>query len=139
MKFVAVLAAATGAAAWANSNVTVTTEVVDQYTTYCPFATQITHGSKTYTVTAPTTLTITDCPCTVTRPVTATTTVSCSTGASNQTWTTVQPTGPAVTGPASVPVGVPTSTPVPTAGAGKVAALSGAGLAGLLGLAAFAL
>ncbi|KAB8346326.1 hypothetical protein FH972_023370 [Carpinus fangiana] len=39
-----------------------TTAVVTQLTTYCPSATKITYGTKTYTVTAPTTLTITDYP-----------------------------------------------------------------------------
>ena len=77
MKFTvaAILAAAAGAAA--NSNVTVTTEVVDVYTTYCPGPTEITHGTKTWTVTEPTTLTITDCPCTVTKPVITTSSVVC--------------------------------------------------------------
>lgn len=48
-----------------------TTEVVTAYTTYCPEATQITHGGVTYTATEATTLTITNCPggCTVTYPV----------------------------------------------------------------------
>jgi hypothetical protein len=46
-----------------------TTEVVTGYETYCPSATEITHGGKTYTVTEATTLTITDCPCTITKPV----------------------------------------------------------------------
>lgn len=51
MKFsTVVLAAAAGVAA--NKNVTYVTEVVDVYTTYCPEATQITHGTKTWTVTA---------------------------------------------------------------------------------------
>lgn len=36
-------------------------------TTYCPEATVLTHNGAQYTVTAETTLTITDCPCTVTR------------------------------------------------------------------------
>lgn len=35
-----------------------TTEVVTAYTTYCPEATQITHGGVTYSVTSATTLTI---------------------------------------------------------------------------------
>ncbi|KAF4964193.1 hypothetical protein FZEAL_10882, partial [Fusarium zealandicum] len=50
-----------------------TTEVVTAITTYCPVATTLTHGEKTYTITKPTTLTITDCPggCTVTKPVEA--------------------------------------------------------------------
>lgn len=38
------------------------TEVVTAYTTYCPEATQITHGGETYTVSEATTLTITNCP-----------------------------------------------------------------------------
>ncbi|KAL3233691.1 hypothetical protein RNJ44_03731 [Nakaseomyces bracarensis] len=41
-------------------------EVVTAYTTYCPEPTEIIHGNKTITVTAPTTLTVTDCPCTLT-------------------------------------------------------------------------
>lgn len=45
-------------------NETVTTEVVTEYTTYCPYATTFTEGSSTYTVTEATTLTITNCPCT---------------------------------------------------------------------------
>lgn len=51
MKFTAaaVLAIATGAAAWGNE--TYVTETVDVYTTYCPGPTEITHGTKTWTVT----------------------------------------------------------------------------------------
>lgn len=51
MKFsaAAVLAAVAGAQAW--SNVTYTTEVVTALTTYCPFATHVTHNGQTYTVT----------------------------------------------------------------------------------------
>lgn len=60
----------------AGSNVTYVTEVVDVYTTYCPEATTLTHGSKTYTVTAPTTITF-ECPCTVTKPVITTSAVVC--------------------------------------------------------------
>ncbi|KAF2157867.1 hypothetical protein K461DRAFT_25795 [Myriangium duriaei CBS 260.36] len=53
-----------------SDDVTYVTETVDYYTTYCPEATQITHGSQTYTVTEATTLTITNCPggCTLLRP-----------------------------------------------------------------------
>lgn len=43
---------------------TITTTAI---TTYCPYPTEIVHNSKTYTVTKATTLTITDCPCTVTK------------------------------------------------------------------------
>lgn len=46
-----------------------TTSVVTELTTYCPGPTKVTHGGVTYTVTEATTLTITDCPCTVTYPV----------------------------------------------------------------------
>jgi len=46
-----------------------TTEVVTQLTTVCPTPTQVTYGGKTYTVTESTTLTITDCPCTISYPV----------------------------------------------------------------------
>lgn len=52
MKFSAVAVAALVAGASAHYNETVyTTEVVTAYTTYCPSATTITHGTKTYTVT----------------------------------------------------------------------------------------
>ncbi|MCJ1324984.1 hypothetical protein MMC10_001646 [Thelotrema lepadinum] len=53
----------------AASNVTYTTEVVTAFTTFCPGATTLTHLGSTYTVTSATTLTITNCPCTITKPV----------------------------------------------------------------------
>ncbi|QGI81730.1 unnamed protein product [Fusarium fujikuroi] len=76
MKFATALAFAAGVAAHAK-NVTYTTEVVTAYTTYCPGPTEIVHGDKTYTITEATTLTITDCPCTVTKPVITTSAVVC--------------------------------------------------------------
>lgn len=45
---------------------TTTTEIVKELTTYCPHPTTVVQGSKTYTVSEATTLTITDCPCTLT-------------------------------------------------------------------------
>ncbi|KAM5380353.1 hypothetical protein ACJZ2D_003455 [Fusarium nematophilum] len=45
-----------------------TTEVVTAITTYCPEPTTLTYNNKTYTVTEPTTYTITDCPCTPEEP-----------------------------------------------------------------------
>lgn len=48
---------------------TVITETVLALTTYCPAATEITTNGKTYTVTTATTLTITDCPCTIKKTV----------------------------------------------------------------------
>jgi len=130
----AVVAAAAGALADGHlGNVTVITEVVDVYTTYCPSPTEITYGTNTYTVTEATTLTITDCPCTITKPVIPTSTVVCHDCPPVHTNGTI-PGVPHPTG------GVPTEEPgapepAPTAGAAKVAGLSG--LAGLAGLAAF--
>jgi hypothetical protein len=52
---------------WPAHNGTITTtKVVSKYTTWCPEPTTVCIGTKTYTVTKPTTLTITDCPCTIT-------------------------------------------------------------------------
>jgi hypothetical protein len=146
MKFsaVAVLAAAAGASAGHVSNVTYTTEVVTAYTTYCPGPTEITHGGKTYTVTKATTLTITDCPCTITKPVITTSAVVChhcsAPGYTNSTLINVptqgKPEEPKPTGSKPATSKGQTPTQVPVAGAGKVA-LSGAGLAGVVGLAAF--
>ncbi|TKA79108.1 hypothetical protein B0A49_01831 [Cryomyces minteri] len=42
------------------------TEVVTAYTTYCPYATSVVVNNKTYTVSSATTLTISNCPCTIT-------------------------------------------------------------------------
>ena len=146
MKFAAVFSLAAGAAAWSNgTNVAYTTEVVTALTTYCPMATQITMGNTTYTVTKATTLTITDCPCTIRKPVTTMSSVVCKTcGPSYTSSPSYTKSYTNSTGAVAVP-SVPTSTPTksvpaaPTAGAGRTAALSGAGLAGVLGLAAFVL
>lgn len=158
MKFTvaAVIALAAGVQAHAD-NVTYTTEVVTAYTTYCPAATQITYGSKTYTVTEATTLTISDCPCTISKPVYTTSTVACSTCTAPASSSSVAPvypttyanstvatstvlaTGGYTTSKASASGSASTTaaSTVPTAGAGKTAALSGAALAGVMGLAMF--
>ncbi|KAH8881602.1 hypothetical protein GQ53DRAFT_832287 [Thozetella sp. PMI_491] len=138
MKFSAavLIAAAAGASAW-KSNVTYTTEVVTAYTTYCPGPTEITHGGTTYTVTEATTLTITDCPCTITKPVTTSSSVICHTCSSYSNSTAVVPTKSVGTISPSASKSAPTG--IATAGAGKAAALSGGALAGVLGLAAFVL
>ncbi|ROW13346.1 hypothetical protein VPNG_05461 [Cytospora leucostoma] len=173
MKFTAAAVLAIAAGASAFENVTYTTEVVTAVTTFCPAATEITHAGTTYTITEATTLTITDCPCTITKPVTTVASVACVTcaapsssapvytnGTGSYPTTGVAPSLPAGTG--GVPVGggstggaggsTPTTStgssasssssstpPVVTAGAGKAAVVSGAGLAGFLGLAAFLL
>jgi hypothetical protein len=164
MKFAyAAVLAATGAAAYAHSNVTIVTEVVESYVTYCPGPTEITHGGTTYTVTEATTLTITDCPCTITKPVTTTSAVVCHTcvpdvptevpvvpsapvvpapphGGYNSTIVPPPPAGtpsvPGVPGTPAPPPAPPAVTP-PASGANKAMAISGAGLAGVLALAAF--
>ncbi|KAL9602101.1 MAG: hypothetical protein Q9219_002097 [cf. Caloplaca sp. 3 TL-2023] len=107
-----------GAAAHYNGSepIQYTTEVVTAYTTYCPASTQITHGGQTYTVTEATTLTITNCPCTVTKPVSSAPVVYCSTCPPTSPIAPVVPTTSAVVPPAPVnPVtSVPTVAPVPT-------------------------
>lgn len=141
MKFsvAAVLAVAAGVNAF--KNVTYTTEVVTAVTTFCPEPTQITFDGVTYTVTEATTLTISNCPCTISKPVTVISSVVCNTcgpAAPKPTWPAKNATAPAVTptGGVVVPSAKP---PQVTAGAGKAAALSGGALAGVLGLAAFIL
>ncbi|KAG6130395.1 hypothetical protein E4U12_004223 [Claviceps purpurea] len=52
-----------------SAGIAYTTEVVTALTTYCPLATTLTYGNKTYTIKSATTLTITDCPCTIHKPV----------------------------------------------------------------------
>jgi len=140
MKFSAVvLALATSVAAW-HDNVTYVTDVVTAVTTYCPYATTLVHNGHTYTVTEATTLTITNCPCTITRPVTVSSVVACNSCYSNSTapppYTATTPaTIPAASSPSASYKPSPTSSTV-TAGAGKAATLSGAGLVAVLGFAA---
>jgi hypothetical protein len=84
-------------------DVTYTTEVVTAYTTYCPYPTEVVHGSTTYTVTEATTLTISDCPCTVSKPVYYSTVTEC---------TTCSETHPVPTPPTSTEIHpIPTYTP----------------------------
>lgn len=149
MKFSAatvLAAAAAGVAAHAKGNVTYVTEVVDTYVTYCPEPTELTLGGKTYTITEATTITIENCGCTVTKPVITTSAVVCHdcpepakpTHYAPPANGTVPVTPGKPTGNAPPPASTPTGE-VPANAAGKVAALSGAGLAGIVGLAAFIL
>ncbi|KAG4442791.1 hypothetical protein IFR05_001737 [Cadophora sp. M221] len=46
-----------------------TTETVTKFTTYCPEPTTLVYNHKTYTATKDEVLTITNCPCTITKPV----------------------------------------------------------------------
>ncbi|EER24048.1 hypothetical protein D8B26_002221 [Coccidioides posadasii str. Silveira] len=143
--------AAGATASYVNTNATsVVTEVVTAYTTYCPGPTTLTHGTNTYTVTEATTLTITDCPCTVTRPIITSTVTECNDCPPAATGTgvipppvnpPVFPNGTAVQ-PPQQPSGtgnLPSNTiPAPpdfTGAGSRVVAGAGAGLAGVLGLA----
>lgn len=146
MKFAAVLALAAGAMAFKNETVHYTTEVVTAVTTYCPGPTTVTYGESTYTVTEATTLTISDCPCTIKVPVTTISSVVCNNCPPAYHNSTAAPPASTPVGTVShpAPVPVPTSTgggspPIETAGAGRAAVLSGGALAGVLGLAAFVL
>jgi hypothetical protein len=118
-----------------------TTEVVTSYTTYCPYPTTVVHGEKTYTVTEATTLTITDCPCTIVKPVTTSSVVYCNTCAPPATHVPVYPNATITTevGTTAVPTSKPTTTQIEANSGNKAMAFSGASLAGLLGLAAYIL
>jgi hypothetical protein len=158
MRFSTVAAAAAfvaGTNAWSNhTGPAYVTEVVTAYTTYCPEPTKITHGHKTYTVTKATTLTISDCPCTVTKPA--------PTSAVYTTPVVVKPSAPAPHVPSVAPpappapyknettpvapappagTGAPTTSAPPkfTGAANKAFAASGAGLAAVFGVAAYIL
>ncbi|KAH8670995.1 hypothetical protein BX600DRAFT_434132 [Xylariales sp. PMI_506] len=139
MKFsvAAAAVAALAAGVQAGSNETYVTEVVDVYVTYCPYATTLTHGSKTYTVTEATTLTITDCPCTISKPVYSASSVACAT--CSPVYPTTYPNSTIATGVKSTGGVYSTttgSTPIATGGAAQAVGLSGAALAGVVGVAA---
>ncbi|KAG9238132.1 putative clock-controlled protein 6 [Amylocarpus encephaloides] len=146
------LAAASVSAGYHNGTVVYTTEVHTAYTTVCPAATEVTFNGVTYTATASQTLTITNCPCTVVKPVTTSSVVYCNTCAPspapvypvNATTPAapVVPTTPVGTGAApapTAPAASPSASPITASSAGKSFAVSGAALAGLLGVAAYIL
>jgi len=145
----AVLALAATASAYAYSNETVsyTTEVHTAYTTVCPASTELTFNGVTYTATASTTLTITNCPCTIVKPVTTSSYVAVPTSApaapvyANTTTPAapVYPTKSAVGTTSAAATVTPTPSTITASGANKAFAFSGASLAGLLGLAAYLL
>jgi len=173
--FAALAAGVQGAVYGGYSNATVyETITTTALTTYCPASTTLTQGTNTYTVTEATTLVITDCPCTIVRPVTPatpapyiSTSVALTTGVAptsvapvytsypsvgtgvlphytNTTavvsYTTKAPSGTAAGSSvtkSSATASAPASTF--TGAANKAVAASGAGLVGLIGLAAFIL
>ncbi|CAG8385495.1 unnamed protein product [Penicillium salamii] len=131
----------------------VTTEVVTAYTTYCPEATSIVHGSQTYSISTPGHITMTNGPYTVTRPIqtsAVTQCQSCSTAVPQVSASSVPVIPIAPTAAASTPLvpgvdatgsagasGTPVPSPVFNAAAANAAAGAGAGLAAVFG--AFAL
>jgi len=148
---VALLAlAASASAGVTNGTVAYTTEVHTAYTTVCPASTQLTFNGVTYTATASTTLTITNCPCTIVKPVSTSAVVAPSsavvppavyTNATTPAGTTpAKTTAPGSVGTTSAKAsGTATPSTITASGANKAFAFSGASLAGLLGLAAYIL
>jgi len=126
-KFAVVAGLAAVANAWTNETWVTTT--VSVLTTVCPFATTLTHNGVTYTATASETITITNCPCTISFKPTVTPVVPASTPAPVNT--TVVVTHPGTVTP------VATAKATFTGAANKAVAGSAAGLAGLLGVAAY--
>jgi len=139
------LAASVASAGYTNGTVVYTTEVHTAYTTVCPAATELTFNGVTYTATASTTLTITNCPCTIVKPVATSSVVAAPSAAPvYPNGTAPAATTPVAAAPPAVGTGVvvtPTPTPstITASGGNKAFALSGASLAGLLGLAAYIL
>jgi len=141
MQFSAALLLALSAAVMAaknstNTGVIYTTVTVDTYTTVCPASSTIIYGGSTYINTATVESTVTlPCPCTLVHPVTTTSSVICNTC----TTAPFPSKNSTVTGaPATKITSAPAKTSPVTAGAQKVV-LSGASLAGLVALAAYAL
>jgi len=146
----AVLAVAATANAWYNDTVVYTTEVVDVYTTVCPASATITFNGQTYTntLTESSTITITNCPCTISKPVYTTSSVAPTVAPAAPIYPNATTPGAPVAptsapggsvGTTAAPAGTPSPSTVPASGANKAFAMSGASLAGLLGLAAYLL
>lgn len=69
-----------------HKNPSYTTTVVTAITTYCSEPTKIVHHGKTWDITSATTLTITECPCTISVPVYTKTSTSCAPKATDDDW-----------------------------------------------------
>jgi len=148
---VAAMTAGVVSATYANGTVVYTTDIYTAYTTVCPEATSLTFNGVTYAVTESTTLTITNCPCTVVKPVTTSSTVICSTCAptapvyvNSTTAAITAPAAPATTSMAVVgttsaitSTGAAATTSPFAGGANKAVVISGGSLAGLIGFAAY--
>lgn len=108
------------ASAW---NTTVTAEVTSTFVTYCASPTTFTHNSKTYTVSEPTTLTLTECGCTESSGETS----AAATSAAES----------AVASSAAKTSGNSTIAPTSAAEVANVAAANGVAAAGMLAAVAY--
>ncbi|KAJ9485582.1 hypothetical protein VN97_g7777 [Penicillium thymicola] len=137
----------------------VVTETLTEYTTYCPEATSIVHGGKTYSIATPGHITMTHGPYTVTRPIETSTVTECKSCSTTAVASTPVASTPATSTPVpSVatstplvpgvgPTGVPSSPssaatpsqPAFNAGAINAATGAGAGLAAVFGAVALLL
>ncbi|KAF7946218.1 hypothetical protein EAE96_009220 [Botrytis aclada] len=161
-------ALAVSASAYGNSSIAAVwvTDVVTSFVTVCPAATSFSFNGVTYTATESETVTITNCPCTISKPVYTTSSVICNTCTAAPTAPVSSAaissapawgnnTAPAATGGVTTSKGSVGTTSAPAAGSSPSAsttapivvsnngnraiALSGASLAGLLGVAAYIL
>lgn len=143
----AITALAATVSAGYNGTVVYTTEVHTAYTTVCPASTELTFNGVTYTATESTTLTITNCPCTIVKPVTTSSVVApassyssvpvyANTTAAATSYAASTTAGSVGTSSAKSSATATPST-ITASGANKAFALSGASLAGVLGLAAY--
>ncbi|KAF7908144.1 uncharacterized protein EAF01_003899 [Botrytis porri] len=158
-------ALAVSASAYGNSSIAAVwvTDVVTSFVTVCPAATSFSFNGVTYTATESETVTITNCPCTISKPVYTTSSVICNTCTAAPTapassaaissapaWG--NSTAPAATGGVTTSKGsvstssagsspsASTTAPIVVSNNGNRAiALSGASFAGLLGVAAYIL
>jgi hypothetical protein len=132
--------AAVASANYSNQTVVYTTEVHTAYTTVCPASTELTFNGVTYTATASTTLTITNCPCTVVKPVYTSSVVVPSSAPVYPTANTTAPVYPTTKTAVGTTSAYATATAKPSqissSGASKFG-MSGAALAGVLGAAAY--
>ncbi|CDM26956.1 hypothetical protein DTO013E5_4159 [Penicillium roqueforti] len=88
----------------------VVTETLTEYTTYCPEATSIVHGSHTYSISTPGYITMSHGPYTVTRPISTSTVTECNSCSSTAVVSTPVASAPVASAPApSAPV---VSTPL---------------------------
>jgi len=100
---------------WCKSHPNNENQVVTAYTTICPSPTTIVQNNVTYTVSSSTTLTITNCPCTITRSTQLPTSIAIS----------VTPVGPTTTTSLTNPSLTTSSSITRATGAAATAGIAG--------------